>query len=127
MAYDLGFLAGIYVAAGDLDGDGKDDIITGVGPGGGPHVQAFTLGAGGTPISLTSFFAYDAGARAGMRVATARLSPTDPATAIVTIPGPGSGAHVKAFRIVSGAPSEVTSFFAYDGTFFGGGFVAGVQ
>ncbi len=57
-AYDPAFSGGVTVAAADLTGDGVAEIITGAGPGGGPHVRAFNL-AGGTPIELTSFFAYD--------------------------------------------------------------------
>ncbi len=58
-AYPMGFTGGVFVAAADLNGDGKADIITGAGPGGGPHVQAFdgaTGGLLGSPIG--SFFAY---------------------------------------------------------------------
>jgi serralysin len=127
-AYDLGFRAGIFVAAGDVNGDGKADIITGVGPGGGPHVQVVTLGAGGAPESLASFFAYDPGARAGMRVAAARLAPGDDEAAIVTVPGPGSAPHLKAFRRnPDGSVVEVLSSFAYPPTFLGGAWVTGLR
>src|SRR5207253_2623408 len=40
-AYNPGFAGGVYVAAGDTDGDGRAEVITGAGPGGGPHVKVF--------------------------------------------------------------------------------------
>lgn len=36
-AYNAGFTGGVRVASADVNGDGKADIVTGPGPGGGPH------------------------------------------------------------------------------------------
>src|SRR5207248_3215363 len=49
-AYDPRFFAGVYIDAGDYDGDGRADILTGPGVGGGPHVRIFS-GATGLPIA----------------------------------------------------------------------------
>ena len=50
------FAGGVHVAAGDVNGDGLADIITGAGPGGGPHVRLWN---GATFVEFGGFFAYD--------------------------------------------------------------------
>ena len=40
-AFEQTLRNGVFVAAGDLDGDGFADLIAGGGPGGGPRVTAF--------------------------------------------------------------------------------------
>ena len=42
----------------DVDGDGLDEMVTGAGPGGGPHVLVWSF-AGGVVTDLASFYAYD--------------------------------------------------------------------
>src|SRR5205085_2327868 len=64
-AYDPAFRGGVFVAAGDVNGDGRADIVTGAGAGGGPHVKVFA--ADGT--LLQSFFAYDPAFTGGVAVA----------------------------------------------------------
>ena len=57
-AFDPAFQGGVSVAVGDVTGDGVADIITGAGPGGGPHVHVFSL-VGGVVTEVASFSAYD--------------------------------------------------------------------
>lgn len=115
-AYEPGFTGGVTVAAADLDGDGKAEIVTGPGPGGGPHVRAFK--GDGTPLG-GGFMAYDPAFHGGVFVAAGKLGTTP---SIVTGPGPGGGPHVRAFNS-AGAPNG-GGFMAYSSAFGGGVAVA---
>ena len=116
------FTGGVYVAAGDLTGDGFADIVTGAGPGGGPHVRVFD-GRTGAPAggSLASFFAYDAAFSGGVRVAAGDLN-GDGRAELITGAGPGGGPHVRVFDGAGGG--ELLGFFAFDPAFPDGTYVA---
>ena len=65
------FGGGVRVAAVDLDGDGVDEVITGAGPGGGPHVEGWNLPPDRDQPGLAlsaSFFAFDPAFRGGIFV-----------------------------------------------------------
>ena len=52
-AFAPAFTGGIYIAAGDVDGDGFSDVILGAGRAGNPHVKVFS---GLNETELASFF-----------------------------------------------------------------------
>jgi len=114
LAYDQSFRGGISVAVGDLDGDGKAEIVTGAGPGGGPHVRVFAANGAGLPGSA---YAYDPNFRGGVNVAIGDVD-GDGSNEIITAAGPGGGPHVRTFDVLMNPLN--TSFYAY-GPFFGGG------
>jgi hypothetical protein len=118
LAYDAGFQGGVYIAVGDVNGDGTADIITGADAGGGPHVKVFN---GRTGSVLYSFMAYDPGFGGGVRVAAGDID-GDGKADIITGAGPGGGPHVKVFSGANGA--MIRSFFAYASSFTGGVYVA---
>ena len=118
LAYDPNFAGGVWVAAGDIDGDGHADIVTGAGEGGGPHVRIWS---GATFAEIGGFMAYTPAFGGGVRVATGDVD-GDGHEDIITAAGPGGGPHV---RVWSGADlSELAGFFAYDPAFGGGVYVA---
>jgi Putative Ig domain/FG-GAP-like repeat/Cadherin-like domain len=113
-AYDPAFVGGISVAAGDVNGDGVPDIITGAGPGGGPHVRVWS---GLDFVEIGGFFAYDPAFTGGVSVTAGDVN-GDGRADIITGAGAGGGPHV---RVWSGADfTEIGGFFAYDVAFAGG-------
>ncbi len=117
-AYRSSFNGGVFVAAGDVDGDGYAEIITGAGAGGGPLVKVFD---GRTRRLLDSFFAFNSSFNGGVRVAVGDVN-GDGVPDIITGAGKGGSPHVKAFDGVTG--NLLQSFFAYNPSFQGGVFVA---
>ena len=69
-AYEPDFRGGVFVAAGDVTGDGKADIITGTEVGGGPRITVFD---GATGNVVQDFFAFDEAQRGGVRISSADL------------------------------------------------------
>ncbi|MCM3881621.1 MAG: VCBS repeat-containing protein [Vicinamibacterales bacterium] len=118
-AYGYDFLGGVHVAVGDVNGDGVLDLITGAGPGGGPHIKVFS-GTWDRRL-LASFYAFDPSFRGGVFVAAGDFN-GDGVTDIIAGAGPGGGPHVVVFNGVD--LSYLASFYAYDQSFRGGVTVA---
>jgi hypothetical protein len=117
-AYDPTFGGGGFVAAGRFGGGRGMDIVTGAGSGGGPHVRVFS-GMGGN--LLGELFAYDLGFTGGVRVGCRDVT-RDGIFDIVTAPGPGMPAIVRAF---DGRNRKLRFEFNAYSIFTGGAFVAG--
>jgi hypothetical protein len=117
--YEPSFRDGIYVAAGDVNGDGFDDLITGTDAGGGPRVTVYS-GKDGSQIA--DYFAYDSSLRGGVRIGTGDIN-GDGIAEVLTVPGQGATAEVVTWSM---SPVRVVSrFAAFDPSYIGGAYVSG--
>ena len=93
-AYSPAYKGGAHVAAADVTGDGRADIITGPLRGGGPHVRVFS-GENFHPIQ--NFFPYPETFRGGVDVAAYPATAATPSL-IVTTTLQGGGPNVRIFN-----------------------------
>jgi hypothetical protein len=121
-AYDPNYIGGVNVAAVDMNGDGKADIITGAGGtllGSGAHVRIFS---GADLTILQSFFPFGPDFAGGARVAAVEKT-SDGNPGLVTAAGPLDGPQVFVWDAVS--LQQLDSFLAFNASFSGGVFVGG--
>jgi hypothetical protein len=111
------FTGGVYVAAGDVNGDGKADIIAGAGAGAGPQVTVFD---GSTLAILDNFFAYPPFFTGGVRVGAKDVNGDGKADIVV---GPGRGGLPQVSVFDSQTLTLLESFLAYPLGMTGGVFV----
>ncbi len=116
LAYDEAFRGGVRVSVGDVTGDGRPDIVTAPGIGGGPQVKVFD---GVSGLEVASFAAYDPGFRGGVSLDVGVLNGRE---VIVTGSGPGAAPVVKVFD--GPTRQQLLSVTAYDPGFLGGVAVA---
>ncbi len=105
-AFSAGFTGGVRVAVGDVNGDGRADIIVGAGPGGGPQVNVYD---GATLNLIASFYALSAGFTRGVYVAAGDTN-GDRLAEIIVGAGAGGGPQVGVFN---GSGALLSSFFAF--------------
>ncbi len=116
-AFPQTFSGGVYVASGDVNGDGIDDFVVGAGTGGGPEVRVLD----GRSLRLSQqFFAYPVSFGGGVRVAVGDVN-GDGKDEVITAAGPGGGPEVKVFNGITGG--LLSDFFAFTPTFTGGVYV----
>jgi hypothetical protein len=116
-AYESDFRGGVHVAVGDVDGDGKAEIITGAGSTGGPRVNVFD---GTTFAPRLSFFAFGTDGIGGVRVSAGDLD-GDGQDEIVAAEGPSGDADVRVFDGVTA--QQLFDFQAFDRGYRAGLFV----
>jgi len=122
MAYSTGKY-GVEIGGGDVDGNGRDEILTGPGPSPayGSHVRGWRYINGFIEdIPEINFMAY--GTKGfGCKVSGGNTD-LDSRDEIVTLPGPGPlfPAHLRGFNFDDGQVTPIghLNFFAYDGATF---------
>jgi subtilisin-like proprotein convertase family protein len=124
---------GVFVAAGDLDGDGRWELVTSADRGGGPVVRIWSDLDFDMKVfdnQVDSFNAYNSSFRGGVRVAVHNVNNVG-GDEVVTAPGP-PGRQVRIWtdgdsdRAVSDQPLA-DQFSVYSSSFDGGLFVAAGQ
>jgi len=103
---------GLHIATGDLDGNGKDEVIVGAGSGNAPYVLVFDMQGN----LASQFFAYAKNFRGGVYVASADTN-ANGVDKIIVGAGAGGGPHV---RVLDEKGGLYFQFFAYMQRFRGG-------
>ena len=112
LAYMENFIGGVKVAVGDVNGDGKQEIVTGAGSGGGPHVRIFDING----LVVSQFFAFNKNFGGGVNVAVGDLHGDGRAEIIVSV----EQNSTPVVRVFDYQGRELSSFFAYEPTFLNG-------
>jgi len=108
-AFAPGFTGGVFVGAGNLDGDKYDDIVVGPLTAGSPQVVVFN---GVALRQVASRFAIDSGLRTGIRLTVADVN-GDRQDEVVSTAGPGGGPQTVIFDPITGRLIE-SSYFSSD-------------
>ncbi len=112
MAYNKNFRGGITVATGDVLGNGEEQIVTGAGITGGPHVRVFDKEG----TILSEFFALEDNFRGGINVVVGDFN-NDGKAEIAVAP---QSAYAPLVRIFDSKGNKLNEFYAYDVNFKGG-------
>ena len=126
-AFEQTLRNGTFVAAADVNGDGKADLVVGGGPGGGPRVLVLSgtdLVNSNSQVAIANFFAGNDTNRGGVRVAARNLD-GDGKAEVIAGDGPGGEGKVRIYSgssLSAGTPiagTTITDASVKDGVFVG--------
>ncbi len=122
-----GFAGGVFLAAGDIDRDGRDELAVSADAGGGTRISVYRVADGGLTLAADFLAFGDANFRGGSRVAMADVN-RDGAAEVVVGAGLGGGPRVAVYDgatlAAGGAQRLVPDFFALDPNLRSGVYVA---
>jgi len=105
-AFDRAFKGGVNIAGGDVDNDGREEIIAAPARNNYPFIRLFDNNG----TMKEQFFAFNKSFRGGVNIATADLN-GDGLKVILAAPASGGGPQVK---ILDGIGQVRQQFFAFD-------------
>lgn len=117
LAFDKNFKGGAYPAIGDINNDGKDEIVVGAGYGGGPQVRIFDKLGNSTGIN---FYAFEKEYTSGVNVAVCNLD-NKKRNQIVVGKALEDQSEIRVYRIAKKNKAKFLSkTIVYDDNFEGG-------
>ncbi len=114
-AYAKNFRGGVNIGIGDVDGNGRDEIVTSAGFGGGPHIRIFDQKG----KIQSQFFAYSKEFRGGVQIAIADINGGTRYNKDEIIVAPGAN-HEPQIKIFDNNGILLNDFLAYGKNFQGG-------
>jgi len=130
--FESAFTGGVFIAALDMDGDGKAEVVVSPDQGGGPVAAVFAgsklaAGTGGDAAQIVRFFGIDDPAfRGGARPALGDVTGDSKADLIVSA-GFLGGPRITIWdgaSVLAGTPAQRLNFFAFEDTPRSAAFVA---
>jgi RHS repeat-associated protein len=121
LAYSPTYAGGVHVAAADINGDGRPDVVTAAVTAGGPRVRVFS---GADASVLADFTVPGAAFRRAVTVAAADLTHDGKAEVVVGA-GPAGGGWVRTYDPLTGTviAGPLGNFRSFGPAFPGGVFV----